>query len=66
MIVFLSIMYLQRKALDKASQVVQEFALELRSYDFALSFKENGKSLKQMASFEIAFIFIVVSLLQEG
>jgi len=32
----------------------------LRSHDFALSFKENGKSLNRMASFEIPFIFIVL------
>jgi len=51
--------YLQRKALDNASQVVKELALELRSHDFALSFKEKGKSLKQMASFETPFILIV-------
>jgi len=46
--------------LDNASQVVKELALELRSHDFALSFKENGKSLKRMASFETPFILIVL------
>jgi len=51
--------YLQRKALDNVSQVVKELALELRSHDFALSFKEKGKSLKWMTSFETAFILIV-------
>jgi len=33
-----------KKALDRASQVVKELALELRSHDFALSFKENEKA----------------------
>ena len=51
--------YLQRKALDKAFQVVKELALELRSHDFAFSFKEKEKSLKRIALFETAFIFIV-------
>jgi len=39
-------------------QVLKELTLELRSHDFALAFKEKGKSLKQMASFETPFMFI--------
>ena len=34
----------------------------MRSHDFALSFKEKGKSLKWMASFETPFILIVSHL----
>ena len=50
---------MQRKALDKASQVVKELALKLRSHYLALSFKEKGKRLKRMASFKTPFIFIM-------
>jgi len=49
---------MQRKALDRAFQVVKELALELRSHNFTLSFKENGKSLNRMASLETPFIFV--------
>jgi len=37
--------YLQRNALDRASQVVKELVSELRSQDFTLSFEENRKRL---------------------
>ena len=50
---------MQRKALDNALQVVEELALELRSHDFALFFKEKGKSLKWMASCKTPFILIM-------
>jgi len=38
---------LHRNALDRASQVVNKLASEFKSHDFALSFKEKGKSLNR-------------------
>jgi len=50
--------HLQTNTLDRASQVVNELALNLKSQDFALSFKENGKIFNRMASLETPFIWM--------
>jgi len=50
--------YLQRNTLDKAFQVLNELTLDLRSQDFAFSFKESKKSLNQMAPLETPLILM--------
>ena len=50
----------------KASLVVNEFALEFKNHDLALSFNENWSSHKQMASFETLFILMVSHLSMKG
>jgi len=42
--------YFLRKALDRASQVVNELGASLRSQSLALSVSEKGKSLNLIAS----------------